>query len=187
MQHLDESLLNEYLDQALDEPTRQVVEAHLAICPDCRTALDKLRFVFSTLAELPEQLLERDLTPAVLAQAITQNLSPGWRWLLAIEGALTLGALAFLSQRLKLPLQLPDFDASHWLSANPLEIWSNLQALRPTLPPIRLPEFELPALRLSALSPSWDGQTMLAVAVLTGVLWVAGNALLLVNRPEVRK
>jgi anti-sigma factor RsiW len=67
--HLDDVLLNEYLDEALERSARTEVEAHLAHCPDCSIRLMKLRTLFSDLESLPDLPLERDLTPAVLAVA----------------------------------------------------------------------------------------------------------------------
>jgi len=67
--HLDEALLNEYLDQALAPSARTEVEAHLAHCPDCSARLMELRTLFADLEALPNLPLERDLAPGVLAAA----------------------------------------------------------------------------------------------------------------------
>src|SRR5688572_17009003 len=65
--HLDDVLLNEYLDAALAPATRTEVETHLAHCPDCAARLMDLRALFADLEALPDLRLERDLTPTVLA------------------------------------------------------------------------------------------------------------------------
>src|SRR5689334_7320586 len=65
--HLDDVLLNEYLDQTLERSARTEVETHLAHCSDCATRLTELRTLFADLESLPDLRLERDLTPAVLA------------------------------------------------------------------------------------------------------------------------
>jgi anti-sigma factor RsiW len=67
--HLDDILLNEYLDAALDRSARTDVEAHVAHCPECSARLMELRTLFADLESLPDLTLERDLTPAVLAVA----------------------------------------------------------------------------------------------------------------------
>lgn len=64
--HLDEELLNEYLDNVLDAQQRQRAEAHLAGCPDCRARLDELQAVFLALEALPESPLAHDLSAGVL-------------------------------------------------------------------------------------------------------------------------
>jgi|GEM_PF-504879 len=65
--HLDDVLLNEYLDDSLERSARTDVEVHLAHCPDCATRLMELRTLFADLESLPDLRLERDLTPTVLA------------------------------------------------------------------------------------------------------------------------
>lgn len=67
--HLDDVLLNEYLDVALEPSAQTEVEAHLAHCPECAARLTELRMLFADLEALPDLRLERDLTPAVLAVA----------------------------------------------------------------------------------------------------------------------
>jgi anti-sigma factor RsiW len=67
--HLDDVMLNEYLDEVLERSARTDVEAHLAHCPDCSTRLLELRTLFADLESLPDLPLERDLTPSVLAVA----------------------------------------------------------------------------------------------------------------------
>ena len=68
MNQLTETQLNEYLDQMLDENSRQQVQAHLDTCKQCSAELTELEMLFSALDELPEVPLTRDLTPGVLAR-----------------------------------------------------------------------------------------------------------------------
>ena len=68
MNHLNETQLNEYLDQMLDDESRQQAEAHLAACEQCRAELADLEMLFSSLGELSEIPLTRDLRAGVLAR-----------------------------------------------------------------------------------------------------------------------
>jgi anti-sigma factor RsiW len=117
MIHLDDYTLNEYLDGALDEPARLAVEAHLAVCAECRQTHSALQRVFGLLAALPEKPLTADLRAAppiivpnwlrplawlqvVAAAALLAVVWPGrltefaagWRWL-AASGSAWLGML----------------------------------------------------------------------------------------------
>ena len=87
MTHLDDSLLNEYLDGALDPPARQAVEAHLAVCAQCRRQCAVLNRVFGLLAALPEEPLAADLRPV---QPLTL---PRWLAPLALLQGLAAAAL----------------------------------------------------------------------------------------------
>src|SRR5437867_695761 len=67
--HLEDTLLNEYLDEALEPSARTEVETHLAHCADCASRLMELRMLFADLESLPDLRLARDLAPGVLAAA----------------------------------------------------------------------------------------------------------------------
>jgi anti-sigma factor RsiW len=61
--HLDEQL-TELVDNRLDGAARAEVEAHLAVCPECRARLDRLRRLKASLAasspsDVPPELLAR--------------------------------------------------------------------------------------------------------------------------------
>lgn len=66
MKHLDDDLLNEYLDGALDAEAQSQVETHLSACGQCRERCTDLQTMFAALSELPERPLQRNLAPAVL-------------------------------------------------------------------------------------------------------------------------
>lgn len=63
--HVSEATLNMYLDGELSAEERDRVEAHLAICTECRSELLALRALFSALDDLR------------LAPAPAPNLGPG--------------------------------------------------------------------------------------------------------------
>jgi len=109
--HLDDILLNGYLDEALERSARTDVEAHLAHCPDCSTRLIELRTLFADLESLPDLPLERDLTPAVLAvarrKARPQPLaSPALGLIFALQAVVSIALLG-----LALPLFAPSFQS----------------------------------------------------------------------------
>ena len=50
--HLDETLLNDYMDGTVDAAARGEVDRHLAECAECRTLVDDLRSIHATAATL---------------------------------------------------------------------------------------------------------------------------------------
>ncbi|MCE7985274.1 MAG: hypothetical protein DYG89_29220 [Caldilinea sp. CFX5] len=70
--HLDFVTLNEYLDQTLSAAQRAVVDEHLAACPHCRRQVAEWQTLFTSLDELPEAPLRRDLSADVLAAIATR-------------------------------------------------------------------------------------------------------------------
>ncbi len=44
-------MLSEYLDNELNEPERQEVEAHLMLCPECKTLLEEIQAVHANLQD----------------------------------------------------------------------------------------------------------------------------------------
>jgi hypothetical protein len=57
--------LSEYLDDELEQNERETLDAHLATCAECRTALADLRRVVGRAQALDDQPPERDLWPAI--------------------------------------------------------------------------------------------------------------------------
>src|SRR5204862_7958896 len=98
--HLDDVLLNEYLDKALEHSARIDVEAHLAHCPECAARLMELRTLFADLDALPDLRLERDLTPTVLAVARRKSrpaplaASPVLGLIFALQAVVSISVLA---------------------------------------------------------------------------------------------
>ncbi len=108
--HLDDILLNEYLDEALERSARTDVEAHLANCPECSTRLLELRTLFSDLESLPDLPLERDLTPAVLAVARRKSrpqplASPALGLIFALQAIVAIVLLGLALPLFTQPLQ----------------------------------------------------------------------------------
>lgn len=170
MNHLTESQFNEYLDGALDAPSRTAADEHLAACESCRRALADLETVASMLASLPDEPLTRDLTPSVLAGLPAPRLPLGWKLAFAVEAGIGIGAGLLLLSHLLPAVSLPAV---------------------PDLPALFLPILELPTIRISlpsppfTLHPSSFSIAFLALSAL--LLWSVGNAILLRGRPEVRQ
>lgn len=86
----DLALLSAYLDNELDDVTRQAVQARLAHEPLLQQALDELQFTCEMLRALPDAVPPRSFTldPAQVAPRPT---APIWgsSWLVRLSGALT--------------------------------------------------------------------------------------------------
>jgi anti-sigma factor RsiW len=50
-------LVSDYLEGRLDARRRERLEAHLAVCPDCREYVDQVRHTVGALGRLPEDSL----------------------------------------------------------------------------------------------------------------------------------
>ncbi len=124
LNHLDDSIINEYLDSALEPVRRAEVESHVAVCPDCAARLAELRALFAALESLPDVPLERDLSSAVMelirrAKLAAQPVLPSkLRLAIAVQA---LAALALIS------IALP-------FAAQTLELASAPQFIRPAQP-----------------------------------------------------
>jgi len=157
MSHLSEELLNEYLDEALDESSRQQAASHLAQCAGCRARLEALQWVFSSLGSLPEIPLARDLTPRVLARLPARPANRLWRLALGLQGATVLAALLWAVSQWQDAFQ-------GWM---PVPDWSAFQEW-PLLIPI----------------PPLESYQLALLVLATGLLWLAGNLSLLRPRPQ---
>lgn len=170
MNHLTEFQLNEYLDDALSASEHRTIEKHLSGCADCHEKVEALRSLFQRLAELPEESLQRDLTPVVLSRLPDQKLHLGWKLALAVQSGIALGLTILVTTRL-LPLISKQSMAAFFTLKIPLiEI--------PTLHPL---SFNLPTL---GIQPSTANLLFLAGSAL--ILWGVGNATLLRSRRETK-
>lgn len=100
--HLDEFMLHEYLDDALDLRVRAEVEAHLTTCPECAARLAELQALFAAIEALPDVPLQRDLTPEVLEtlRPAPVTASPLLRWTTALQLAAAIALLLFAWPRI---------------------------------------------------------------------------------------
>ncbi|MGH2743734.1 MAG: anti-sigma factor family protein [Thermoleophilaceae bacterium] len=60
-------LVTEYLDAVLRDRDRDLFEAHLAGCRDCRIHLDQMRQTISALGDLPSERLPESARDELLA------------------------------------------------------------------------------------------------------------------------
>ena len=67
-------LVTAYLDGALERPTRQWFDEHLAGCAGCEAYLDQIERTIAGLARLPGATLPRDLRNALLAAMRTRTV-----------------------------------------------------------------------------------------------------------------
>jgi hypothetical protein len=175
MRHLDEALLNEYLDEALDQPARRAVEAHLGSCPDCRARLDDLRMVFYNLSLLGEKSLAHDLAPGILDRLPGPALPLGWKLALALQAGVAMGLLGAIGQ-VMLSAVRPVVDARPLTNA-----WIDLSG-RVSLP---IPDSAIRPLDLSGYSLPLSAPVTVVLLVMVVILWGLGNARLLRNGYEV--
>jgi len=198
MNHLTETELNEYLDEMLDESSRISVEKHLTVCEHCRSKLSEIETLFSTLADLTDMPLTRDLRPGVLARLPKpkEPQIPGlWQQpIFVVQSMLTILLLALSMPMLRtLVLQV-----AVW--------WSEISLRRMNFPALAEMvthlnplltwryhfSFDLPGLSLTMptlpnLPYSLDINIVLLLVISAGLLWIFGNFSLLRNKPEVRE
>ncbi len=170
MDHLTESQLNEYLDNALSAPELRLIEMHLSGCVDCRNKVEAQRSLFQWLAKLPEETLSRDLTPLVLSRLPEQKLRLGWKLILAVQSGIALGLTILVSARLLPLVNLKTVAAAFTLKFPPIE-----------LPVFHPSSFTLPAF---SIQPSTSNLLFLAASAL--ILWGVGNAALLRGGKEAK-
>ena len=67
--HIEETRLNDYLEEQVTDETAREIQAHLSTCEQCQESLSGLARLLSEMAELPtEATPSRDLWPEVRAQ-----------------------------------------------------------------------------------------------------------------------
>ncbi|MBT3322908.1 MAG: hypothetical protein HN392_11555 [Anaerolineae bacterium] len=184
MKHLNEIELNEYLDEMLDEATKKKIEAHLSGCEECRAKVVGFQALFSTLDELPEIPLRRDLTPNILANLPKPIRVPIlWREpAFLLQSALTIILLALgmpiLSAKMTSLLPATSYTALIEMLA-PLYTW-DFDTL------FTMPEFAFSMPTLPTLPTGTDANTLLMLLFSAAILWGIGNYSLLRSKPEVR-
>jgi hypothetical protein len=187
--HPTDTTLNELLDQALDSSTYDQVQSHLEQCADCRTRLEGLRFVFNALTEVTEQPLALDLVPGVLSRLPVRQPQILWRLALAMQSGVALGLLLAISSQLTQFAHTTDWGnlVRIELTKASLTFSGLIQSLSlPRLllqwPVITIPTLELPVVRLPGFSVpafSISPASLIALVLAVGLLWLAGNLILL--------
>jgi anti-sigma factor RsiW len=59
MTHINDEILNEYLDHEIDPESRSRVEDHLSVCPDCMRRLAALQVLFDEIESLADVTVTR--------------------------------------------------------------------------------------------------------------------------------
>jgi anti-sigma factor RsiW len=195
--HLDDYLLNEYLDSILNAARRAEVESHLAACPACAARLAELRALFAALESLPEAPLERDLSSAVMDSirraklAAQPALSPKLRLAIAVQG---LAALVLISIALPFAAQvtlwervIPAIDVTQATAilADALATFNATWATVVNSAQSLLNEGITTVENLALPSLSALGLGIFFAAV--SALWIVGNGLLLTRAYQIKR
>ncbi len=170
MKHLDDVLLNEYLDDVLDASRRRHVDAHLAECTSCQAKLESLLVVFRLLPTLEDQPLPRDLKEVVL-----ERMSPGpglrlGRLAFAVQAGFVLGFLILLAKNLASQWMLWSARGFSLLATAGTTLKNGLLSAPSISLPRSLSDFFIPSGIIQNSLPFWP---TLGIAVL--LLFVVGN------------
>lgn len=179
-QHISDDLIFEYLDHALPAERHTKIHAHLDGCSTCQQRLSEFSSLFDTLENLPDQLLEHDLSPAVLTAIKKEpGFSAIWWWLLVIQGALSLGLIGFIAPSIRFPLngEIPVFEIMTRLISWINEWMINLSSFQQRIVQILTPGVPI-SLKIST-------QSMILLLLLASITWVIGNSILL--RPQTER
>jgi anti-sigma factor RsiW len=179
--HLDEEMINLFLDGMLDEPARRWTEAHLATCARCRAELGRWHELFVALDALaPVTRTALTSVTGPLPRVSSRRIRP---WL-AAQGIVAAGLLFLVWPRIAgwVGGIAPD-GVRAWLTA-----WAT--DLTGWLAPIGTSATGLTVWLGDGLTSLWEGLTMgmpagvsllqwgVVIAVLL-VIWLLGNRLLL--------
>ncbi len=129
MNHLDNTTLNLYLDDALDAEMRAHADAHLASCDSCQRELAALRALVPTFDAWREEPIPRDVSRIVVARIATRPVPAVSRWGAVVLSAQILFAVLMfmwalpLFVRVSSGVPLDSFPAWSW---NP---WAELGTL----------------------------------------------------------
>jgi hypothetical protein len=196
MHHISSSQLNEYLDNALEAPTREAVGEHLTSCTECRARVEEIKGIFDLLAELPESPLQHDLRSRILPR-LPQKQSPSLNPFFAAQLGAALGTLVWLlvatSTLIQIPIIRLGFPEFQFPNVDLLALRLASQAYFPSLLPDLIgPRFVIPdPSSILPHLPSLDGQLSVAdlALLIAGTLFVGliGNAFLLSRSPQEGK
>ena len=192
MNHITDFQLNEYLDNILELSAHRAVEAHLRDCNECRARLDELQFVLSALKSLTDVRLSQDISTDI-ASRLPRRPDPTFTPVFAIQLGAALGALLFVTVELAQAIRIPPASTFQSLIPEvrfaipnfqiftlyaPFSIINYFSLFHNSLFNLpQLPTFQFPL----------SGFQISVIAIFTLLLWLAGNAILLRERSEVRK
>ena len=190
--HLDDVVLNEYLDGAL--PTEQIngVEAHLAICPACTVRLAEMQQVFAALTNLPDKPAPRDLVPAVLDRldavhqsALSYPFSTPWAALFCAEALAGIACLAWVGSFLDVQVPTITWQPFIKVFTSSLNFWQTLHTEWLVFQQ-SIGQLYLTATGLYRQVPALDlPERWLVILIPIGAaVWAVVNSLLLRPRPN---
>lgn len=190
MNHLSDSQLNEYLDDALHPATRQEVEAHLKICENCQARLEELELVFSSLETLEETILSHDLAPRILA-GLPHKMDRTWTPAFAAQLGAVLGALLWLSWQISRTLVVPGFPTFQIPQLTLPEIVFRLPAFNPLQLLFgfqwAIPHFALSLPKFPRLPFSASRTEIALIGIAALLIWLGSNVALLYNQMEHKR
>jgi hypothetical protein len=171
MNHLSESLLNEFLDDELTQESRAAVEAHVAECFECRSRVDELRNLFVELKQLADELPSHNLSILALPIPPRYGLNLWLRLALAVQAGLALGVLIAIFRNAWKYI-LGGVNGLH-----PWEWYSHPIS-------VNLPAIELSLPKLTAFKMPIPLPILIAMLVIVLAFWWLGNLRLLRDGSE---
>jgi predicted anti-sigma-YlaC factor YlaD len=192
LSHLDDVVLNEYLDGTLPPERINGVEEHLAICPACTTRLAEMQQLFTVLLSLPDKPAPHNLVPAVLDRldmarptAPSDSFSTPWAALFIAEALAGIACLAWVWSFLDVQVPTITWQPSIKVFESSLNFLQTLH-IEWLVFQQSLGQLYLTAAGLYRQVPAVDlPERWLVILIPIGAaLWVAGNALLLRSRPN---
>ncbi|GAB4415391.1 MAG: hypothetical protein Kow002_00400 [Anaerolineales bacterium] len=184
MKHLDDQILNQYLDQQLSKHALASAQAHLDACHICRARLAEMESLFTALGALPDVALQKNLAPAVMA-ALREKTAPTiWSRTFAAQLGMALGLALWAAMQAAAYIQIPQVEIPQLPSLDWEALLASFTNLYLTLLSYEIPSisYQLPALPLEIST-----EQIVTLTVLTFLTWAAGNYLLLRSRSEVRQ
>ncbi|MEE8121154.1 MAG: zf-HC2 domain-containing protein [Anaerolineales bacterium] len=178
--HLDDWFLQEYLDDVLADDGRERLEVHLAECDDCAVKFASLKYLYSEMERLPDELLAHDLSARVVRSlSQKEDRKPTLQQVLAAQ--LAAAIIVLLASWPRISLEIGSMYSLVQL-LEPLRKFADLSALG--ILPVReflnwiqaqwIVTFSMPAI-------DWP-ITGLPLALAVGamiLLWLLGNGFLL--------
>ncbi len=185
MHHLDDSLLDAWLDSALAPERRAEVENHLAACSECAARAARMRALFAAIEALPDAPLERDLSRGVVARLRRPAVSPALPWVFGLQAVAAAALLAGIAPIVALSIQT-ELYAQPWSDLT-VEMITAVSAEWQTL--LAGLSAELAAVLEAARGVSPPSSSIVLwglVAGAAGLAWLIGNGAILraVLRPS---
>jgi hypothetical protein len=200
MDHLNDNLLNQYLDSDLKTTEALQVEAHLSSCPICAARLESLLSLSKVLRAYQENAMPHNLAPFIMERLPRQPIHSPLRLILIVQTAITLGLVGVLLGAVTNPAR--SFQAfiagiSRWRFLSlpiPSGPWSFTFPGLGRLAQLLGRAFLLPVgpvifghfLNLETVF-AFRGLSPLLIGAATTAMWILGNAVLLHHRAEVHK